>query len=127
LLLKSGLNLPDVVSLASQSSGNLVLKLALDQVGLEALRGQGLSEPMRSNPVFLPLMVEMTKVGEETGNLDDVLVTVSQNYEADAESRLQTLLTMIEPVMTIVIGAAVAFLALSVFLPLYSGIRVVGS
>jgi type IV pilus assembly protein PilC len=126
LLLKSGLNLPDVVSLAAQSSGNLVLKIALDQVGLEALRGQGLSGPMRSNPVFLPLMVEMTKVGEETGNLDDVLVTVAQNFEADAESRLQTLLTMIEPVMTVVIGAAVAFLALSVFLPLYSGIRVVG-
>ena len=126
LLLKSGLSLPDVMTLASQATGNRVINIALSEVEQEMLRGEGLSTPMRKRPVFLPLMVEMTKVGEETGNLDDVLITVAQNFEVDADNRLQFVLSMVEPTMTVIIGAGVAFLALSVFLPIYSSLGLVG-
>ena len=81
---------------------------------------------MRNNPVFLPLMVEMTKVGEETGNLDDSLVIVAESYEIEADRRTQTLLGMIEPAMTIAMGLGVGFLALSVFMPIYSSLGIVG-
>ncbi len=126
LLFKAGLPLPDVMTLTAQASGNKVLTKALNEVEQDMLRGAGLASPMRKRWIFLPLMVEMAKVGEETGNLDEVLVTVAQNYEIEAESRVQTVLSMIEPTMTIVMGLGVGFLALSIFLPIYTSLSLVG-
>jgi type IV pilus assembly protein PilC len=125
LLFKSGLPLPDIMTLASQASGNHVLSKALGEVEQDMLKGEGLSAPMRKRWVFLPLMVEMAKVGEATGTLDATLVTVAENYEVEADARIQTVLSMIEPAMTIAIGLAVGFLALSIFMPLYSSLSLI--
>jgi type II secretory pathway component PulF len=81
---------------------------------------------MSKRKIFLPLMVEMTKVGEETGNLDESLIVVAENYEIEADRRTQTLLGMIEPAMTIAMGLGVGFLALSIFLPIYGSLGLVG-
>ena len=126
MLFRAGLPLPEVMVLTTQATGNRVIARALAEVEQGMLRGQGLAKPMRNNPVFLPLMVEMTKVGEETGNLDDSLVIVAESYEIEAERRTQTLLGMIEPAMTIAMGLGVGFLALSVFMPIYSSLGLVG-
>ena len=125
LLFKAGLPLPDIMTMASQASGNSVLAKGLTDVEKDMMRGEGLSEPMRKQWVFLPLMVEMTKVGEATGTLDATLITVAENYEIEAESRIQTMLAMIEPAMTIAIGIGVGFLALSIFMPLYSSLSLI--
>ena len=114
------------MALTSQSCGNRVVARALSGVEQDMLRGEGLAEPMRKRRVFLPLMVEMTKIGEETGNLDETLMTVADNYEIESERRTQTLLGMIEPVMTIAMGLAVGFLALSIITPIYSSLSLVG-
>jgi type IV pilus assembly protein PilC len=68
----------------------------------------------------------MTKVGEETGNLDDSLIIVAENYEIETDRRTQALLGMIEPAMTIAMGLGVGFLALSVFMPIYGALNLVG-
>ena len=81
---------------------------------------------MKRSPVFLPLMVEMTRVGEETGNLDNTLTIVADSFEIESADKLQTLLGLIEPVMTIIIGLAVGFLALSIFIPIYSSLSLIG-
>jgi type IV pilus assembly protein PilC len=125
LLFKAGLPLTDVITLSSQAVGNSVISRALLDVGQDAIRGKGLSAPMRSRHAFLPLMVELLKVGEETGNLEQTLGMIAQNYEAEAETRTQRMLTMIEPVMTIAMGGFVGFLALSIFLPLYSSLSLI--
>ena len=126
LLFKAGLPLPEVMTLTAQSSGNKVIASALNDVEQDMLNGEGLSRPLRRRKVFLPLMVEMSKVGEETGNLDEVLIVVAQNYDIEADSRVQTLLSMVEPAMTIMVGLGVGFLALSIFLPMYSSLSLVG-
>ncbi len=123
LLFKAGLPLPEIMTLASQASGNEVVARALNDVEKDMIKGEGLAGPMKKRWVFLPLMVEMTKVGEATGTLDATLVTVAENYDVEAESRIQTLLSMVEPMMTIGIGLAVGFLALSIFMPLYSSLN----
>ena len=87
------------MTLTASASGNRIISEALDEVEQDMLRGEGLSKPLRKRKVFLPLMVEMAKVGEETGNLDEVLIVVAQNYEIEADSRVQTILSMIEPAM----------------------------
>jgi len=126
LLFKAGLPLPEIMTLTAHASGNRVVARALQDVGQDMLKGEGLAGPMRKRPVFLPLMVEMTKVGEETGNLDTVLITVAENYEIEADRRTQGLLALIEPAMTIVMGLVVGFLALSIFMPIYSSLSLVG-
>jgi len=126
LLFRSGLPLPEVMNLTIQATNNRVVAGALRQVEQGMLRGQGLAKPMTNKRVFLPLMVEMTRVGEETGNLDESLVVVAENFEIEADRRTQTLLGLIEPAMTIVMGLGIGFLALSVFMPIYSSLSLVG-
>ncbi|MGA7677254.1 MAG: type II secretion system F family protein [Dehalococcoidia bacterium] len=126
LLFRGGLPMPEVMALTAQATGNRVVARALGEVEHDMLRGQGLAKPMSKIKVFLPLMVAMTKVGEETGNLDESLIIVAENYEIEADRRTQTLLGMIEPIMTIAMGLAVGFLALSVFMPIYGALNLVG-
>ena len=126
LLFRAGLPLPEVMALTIESTNNRVVARALRTVESGMLRGQGLARPMSTSRVFPALLVEMTKVGEETGNLDESLVVVAENYEIEAERRTQTLISMIEPVMTIVMVLGVGFLALSVFMPIYSSLSLVG-
>ena len=74
---------------------------------------------MSKHNVFLPLMVAMTRVGEEVGNLDETLITVAQNYETEAEQRLQAALGLIEPLMMVVMGGVVGFIAMAMFGAIY--------
>lgn len=126
LLFRAGIPLPEVMALTSRITGNRVVAMALTEVEQDMLRGQGLARPMARRKVFLPLMVEMTRVGEETGSLEQSLTIVSENYEIEADRRIQTLLNMIEPAMTIAMGLFVGFLALSIFMPLYGALKLVG-
>ncbi|MFW6125889.1 MAG: type II secretion system F family protein, partial [Chloroflexota bacterium] len=82
--------------------------------------GQGLSAPMRNNELFLPLMVQMTAVGEETGNLDETLNTVAESYEAESDDKTKSLMESITPTLTIIIGLVVGFIAFSMFSAMYS-------
>ena len=86
----------------------------------DMLGGEGLSRPMSKYPIFLPMMVQMVRVGEETGNLDSTLRSVAQSYEAESEDRTKALISMIQPVMTIVIGLVVGMMALSLVSAMYS-------
>jgi type IV pilus assembly protein PilC len=125
LLFRAGLPLPEVMALTIQSANNRVVASALRKVEQGMLRGQGLAKPMSDSKIFLPMMVEMARVGEETGNLDESLVIVAENYEIEADRRTQTLLSLIEPAMTIAMGLGVGFLALSVFMPIYSSLSLI--
>lgn len=125
LLFRSGLPMTEVIKLTTQAAGNTVVAEALKQVEYDMMRGRGLAAPMRQRKVFLPLMVEMTRVGEETGTLDETLTVVAENYQIEADRRTQTILGLIEPVMTIGIGAFVGFLALAVFMPIYGALQLV--
>jgi len=126
ILFHSGLPLPNILRLAAESSGNMVLHNALIRAEQDIIKGEALASAMRKQPVFLPLMVEMTRVGEETGNLDNTLNIVADSFEIEAADKLTTVLGMIEPIMTIVIGVGVGFLALSVFIPIYSSLSLIG-
>ncbi len=120
ILFKAGLPLPEIMSLVIDSSNNRVIKQALSAVQKDMIEGQGLSRPMAKNPLFLPMMVQMVRVGEETGNLDVTLLSVAQNYEIEAEDKTRSLIGMIQPAMTLGIGIVVALIALSLISAMYS-------
>ena len=106
--------------LVIQGCGNRVMAQALNDVHVDMLRGEGLSKPMSKSPLFLPMMVQMVKVGEETGSLDASLQAVAQNYETEAQDKTKALIGMIQPVMTIVIAGIVGLIAVSMVSAMYS-------
>jgi type IV pilus assembly protein PilC len=119
LLFKVGVPLPEIMTLAVQGANNKIISEALRQVREELIRGEGLSKPMTKRPVFLPLMSQMVGVGEETGNLDNTLATVAQSYEAESEDKTSSAVGLIQPIITVVIGIIVAFIAVSMFSAMY--------
>lgn len=120
LLFKVGLPLPEILALAIHASNNKAMAEALTEVQQELIRGEGLSRPMAKRELFLPLMVQMVGVGEETGNLDNTLVTVAQSFEVEAEDRTSSAVGLIQPAIIIVIGSIVAFIAVSLVSAMYS-------
>lgn len=119
LLYTAGLPLTEIMPMIVQGCGNRVMAEALYNVQMDMLKGEGLARPMAKNPLFLPMMVQMVKVGEETGSLDSSVLSVAQNYEAEAMDKTKTLISMIPPVMTIAIAGVVGLIAVSMVSAMY--------
>jgi len=120
LLFRAGLPLTEILSLIIQSSDNKVMAKALIDVQQDMFKGEGLSQPMAKNALFLPMMVQMIKIGEETGNLDTTLLAVAQSYETEAEDKTNSFIGLIQPTMTLIIALVVAGIALSMVSAMYS-------
>ncbi len=86
---------------------------ALIDVQQDMVKGEGLSKPMAKNKLFLPMMVQMVRVGEETGNLDVTLLAVARSYEAEAEDKIHSLIALIPPAMTLFMGLLIGFIAVT--------------
>jgi type IV pilus assembly protein PilC len=120
LLYGSGLPLPEIMTLVIQGTNNKAMAKALTEVQQSMIGGAGLSGPMAKNNLFMPLMVQMTAVGEETGNLDNTLATVAESYEAEADDKTKAMVALITPAMTVIIGVIVALIALALMSAMYS-------
>jgi len=119
LLFRVGLPLPEIMTLTIHGSNNKAMVEALTGVQQELIRGEGLSKPMARRKLFLPLMVQMVGVGEETGNLDNTLATVAESYEVEADDRSSSAVGLIQPAMTIIIALVVAFIAIALISAMY--------
>ena len=120
LLYSAGLPLTEIMPLVIQGSGNSVVSRALADVQQEMIEGEGLSQPMAKNQLFLPMMVQMVKVGEESGKLDSTLNAVARSYETEAEDKTRSLIGLIQPVMTLILAVVIGFIALSLVSAMYS-------
>jgi len=120
LLFRSGLPLTEILPLLVQSSRNQAMSKALTEVQQDMIKGEGISRPMGKNKLFLPMMVQMVRVGEETGNLDATLLAVARSYDAEAEDKTRSLISLIQPAMTLIIGGVIAAIAFSLVSAMYS-------
>ena len=120
LLYGSGLPLPEAMTLIVQGTGNKAMQAAFTDLQQGMIAGGGLSGPMRRNSLFLPLMVQMTAVGEQTGNLDHTLSTVAESYEAESDDKTKAMIAMLTPTLTIIIGGIVGFIAVAMMSAMYS-------
>jgi type IV pilus assembly protein PilC len=120
MMFRAGMPLTEIMPLAVQSSNNKAIGEALGKVQQDMIKGEGLSQPMSRSRYFLPLMVQMVRVGEETGNLDTTLMAVARSYEAEAANRTHSLIALIQPAMTLLIGLVIGLIALSVTSAIYS-------
>jgi type IV pilus assembly protein PilC len=120
LLIKIGLPLPEVMAMTIYNSNNRIVADNLTAVQQELLRGEGLSRPMAKRELFLPLMTQMVKVGEETGHLDNTVDTVADSFEMEASEKTTAAVALIQPVMTIIMGLLVGFVVLAMVSAMYS-------
>jgi type IV pilus assembly protein PilC len=123
MLLQAGLRLPMIMDIIIQTNRNRIIRQALSRVRDSLIQGEGLSQPMTENELFPPLLVEMVVVGEKTGAMDTTLITLADFYEKKVNRRIDILIAMIEPVLTVIVGLVVIFIALSMITPLYSILR----
>ena len=95
--------------------GTLLQKM---RIGIE--KGETISRMARSTKLFPPLVVQMIVVGEEIGNIGDMLLEVADFYEMEVDAELKNMASVIEPVLIVIIGMMVLVLALGIFLPMWN-------
>ena len=120
MLLEAGLPMTDVVEMVAQTTRNGVVREALEEVRGGILRGHGLSRPMADNDVFPRLVVQIVKVGEEAGTLSSDLMVIADLYTQQVDERVNSFIHLLEPCMFLVLGLVVAFIAVSVIMPIYT-------
>lgn len=122
MLYKAGIPVLKCIEITERASGNEVIRNALSKARDEIQEGKGVSTSFRNTGLFPPLVVRMIKVGETTGQLDDALLNVSYFYERDIKDSIDKVQAMIQPTMTVFLGAILGWVMLSVMGPVYSSI-----
>ena len=118
-LLHSGVPLVDALAIVSNVVGNVLIARTVEDARQELEKGQSLAAHFRGKANFPPMLVQMMAVGEQSGELDTMLARAADSYERELESKIMALTTMIEPVMILLMGAAVAFIVVAVLLPIF--------
>ena len=119
-LLMGGIPLMQALETAAESLGTVVLKRVLSQASKLVREGQSLSQSLRVTKVFPTLSIDMIEVGESTGALPAMLTSVAEFYEEDVATRTTAALSLIEPAIMIFMGIFVAFVLISLYLPIFS-------
>ena len=117
-LLISGVQLLPALTAVRRVVTNGLLADAVDESRESIREGHGMGQTLARAGVFPPLLIEMIKVGERSGELERMLERVADNYEGEVETSLRQMTTIIEPVMTIMMGAVILFMMLAVLLPI---------
>lgn len=118
-LLKSGVSLLPALKIVEQTIGNVVLATVVSQVAEETRGGDSLAGPLRKLGVFPRTVVQMISVGEEAGNLDEMLLKVAQIEERHMRNRTKTLISLLAPALILIVGAIVGFMVIALLLPIF--------
>lgn len=126
-LFASGVPVLESLEIAEHTCGNLVIAEGLSRVRASVQQGGSIAEPLRADPVFPPMLVQMVSVGEGSGTLDTMLEEMAAHYEELVQHGLKRVMALVEPVLLVVMGAMVALIMASVLLPLFRMVNVVKS
>ncbi len=119
-LISSGVPILSALETVRATVTNLVLDEALQDVEQSLKVGESLARPMELSGVFPPLVTRMVALGEETGQLDQMLVQLADSYEEEVDVQLGGLTQLLEPVLIVFVGGVVGFIVIAMFLPLIS-------
>ena len=121
-LLSGGLPLVPALEISARAVGNAWIRAKVEPTVQKVREGQAFHATLEATGVFEEFAVDMVKVGEATGALDQMLSSVSDFLDEEVETRMQRILSLIEPLMLIVMGALVAVLLIAVYLPMFSAL-----
>lgn len=119
-LISAGVPILDAINITRETSGNEVYSRALLKVHDAIREGESMADPLRATKVCDAIVVNMIDVGEETGDLDKMLLKVADNYDNDVDVLVGSLISILEPVMVVVLGVIVGFIVVALFMPMIS-------
>ena len=119
-LISAGVPILDAINITRETSGNEVYSRALLKVHDAIREGESMADPLRATKVCDAIVVNMIDVGEETGDLDKMLLKIADNYDNDVDVLVGSLISILEPVMVVVLGVIVGFIVVALFMPMIS-------
>ncbi|MCK5306934.1 MAG: type II secretion system F family protein [Candidatus Omnitrophica bacterium] len=119
-----GIPLLQALTVVEKTVTNVVIRQSIQNIRINLTEGHSLVEPFKASTFFSPMVVQMISTGEKSGKLDQMLEEVALLYEPEVEYTIKNLTVLLEPLMLLVMGAMVAFIALSVLLPIFNLIKV---
>jgi len=117
-LVSGGIPLVTSLEIAGPASGNLIFQTSLERVSRKVREGNALAQSLEETGLFSDLALEMIKVGEATGALQEMLENVSQLYDEEIDNSLQTIEALLVPAMLVVMGVIIASILMAIYLPL---------
>ncbi|MEW6040959.1 MAG: type II secretion system F family protein [Elusimicrobiota bacterium] len=118
-LLESGVPILQALSITSKVSGNKVLERSIISASRSISGGKSIAEPLAENAVFPPMVVEMISVGEQTGHLVEMLHKVSSLYQEEIQSSVESLTSILEPIVILILGVVVAGVLIAMYMPMF--------
>lgn len=117
-LVSSGVGFLDALDITRAATPNIVVRNAVTEVRDSVKEGETINEPLARCGVFNDIVINMIKVGEETGELDAMLVKIADNYDEEVDDAVAAMTALLEPILIIFMGGAVGFIVVALFLPL---------
>jgi type IV pilus assembly protein PilC len=124
-LVAAGVDIIKALEITGQTAGNWVVEEALSDVRVRVHEGMSIAQPLVENPIFPPMVGHMVKIGEETGELEKMLGKIADFYEDEVDAAIQSLTSIIEPVMMIGVGLMVGVIIISMYLPMFKMLTLV--
>jgi type IV pilus assembly protein PilC len=118
-LVAAGVDIIKALEITAATSGNWVVEQSIDRVRERVHEGASIGDPLADDPVFPPMVGQMVKIGEETGELEKMLGKVADFYEDEVDASIQSLTSIIEPILMIGVGVMVGTIVISMYLPMF--------
>jgi len=126
-LLQSGVPILEALNIVKNATGNEVVAQAIEKVHDSIREGESIAEPLAHSGVFDDIVINMIDVGEETGELDKMLLKIADNYDAEVDAAVGALMSILEPLLIVGLGFTVGFIVVALFLPLVSLLQGIGA
>ncbi len=117
-LLKSGVPLLNAMGIVKTVLGNLRLQQIIDEASSQIREGESIAGPLKRSKEFPPMVTHMIAVGEKSGELEGMLENAARAYDVQVENRVQGLTALLEPVMMVLMGGIVGFIAVAILMPM---------
>jgi type IV pilus assembly protein PilC len=126
-LVAAGVDIIKALDIAGSTAGNWLVERALADVRMKVQEGVPIAEPLTNDPLFPPMVSQMVKIGEETGELEKMLSKIADFYEDEVDSAIQSLTSIIEPIMMIGVGMMVGVIIIAMYLPMFKMMQLIGN
>jgi len=125
-MLSSGVPILDGLEIVAKSAGNVVVEREVLKAKASIAEGKTIAEPLSESGVFPGMVVQMIAVGEQTGAVDEMLSKIGDFYEAEVDTSVDALTSLLEPIMMVGLGGTVGSLLIAMYLPIFKIAETVG-
>ena len=119
-LLNAGVSVMEALKVVASTAGNKVVEQAIGKIAIGIAGGKSIADPMAEVGIFPPMVIQMTGVGEKTGNLGGMLLKLAYFYDEEVDAAVDSVVSMIEPLIIVFLGGAVGGLLIAMYMPMFS-------